>query len=65
MSDKKTLVAFFSASGVTAKVAERLSKAIQADLHEIQPETPYTVADQDWRNSNSRSSKEKDQSVRP
>ena len=65
MSRKKILVAYFSASGVTAKVAKRLAEAVQADLHEILPETPYTVADQDWTNPNSRSSREKDKSVRP
>jgi flavodoxin len=52
----KVLVAYFSASGVTAGLAERLSKAIGADLHEIKPETPYTKADLDWKNSKSRSS---------
>lgn len=65
MSSKKILVAYFSASGVTAKVAGRLAEAIHADLHEIQPEVPYTAADQDWTNPNSRSSKEREQSVRP
>lgn len=52
----KVLVAYFSASGVTAKLAERLASAIGADLHEIKPEKPYTSADLDWRDSNSRSS---------
>lgn len=62
----KVLVAYFSASGVTAKLAERLASAIGADLHEIKPEKPYTSADLDWRNSNSRSSVEmKDKSFRP
>ena len=42
---KKTLVAYFSASGVTAKLAKRLAEAIGADLYEIQPERPYTQAD--------------------
>lgn len=45
---RKVLVAYFSASGVTAKLAERLAKAIGADLHEIEPEIPYTDADLDW-----------------
>ena len=54
----KKLVAYFSASGVTAKLAERLAEAIGADLHEIQPEIPYTDADLDWMNKKSRSSVE-------
>lgn len=62
----KVLVAYFSASGVTAKLAERLASAIGADLHEIKPEKPYTSTDLDWRDSNSRSSVEmKDKSFRP
>ncbi len=54
----KKLVAYFSASGVTAKVAERLAKAIGADLFEIKPEVPYTDADLNWQNKHSRSSVE-------
>ena len=46
----KTLVAYFSASGVTAKLAAKLASAIGADLREIQPEQPYTVAAPDWMN---------------
>lgn len=62
----KVLVAYFSTSGVTAKLAERLASAIGANLHEIKPEKPYTSADLDWRDSNSRSSVEmKDKSFRP
>ena len=62
----KTLVAYFSASGVTKKLAERLAGAIGADTFEICPETPYTDADLDWRNPKSRSSVEmKDPSSRP
>ena len=62
----KVLVAYFSASGVTAKVAENLSKAIDADLYEIVPETPYSTADLNWMDSKSRSSVEmKDRSSRP
>ena len=52
----RKLVAYFSASGVTAKVAENLSEAIGADIFEIKPATPYTKADLDWRNKQSRSS---------
>lgn len=54
----KKLVAYFSASGVTKAVAERLAKAVGADLFEIKPKTPYTKADLDWTNKNSRSSVE-------
>ena len=52
----KTLVAYFSASGITKGVAEKLAKVVQGDLYEIQPEQPYTDADLDWTNKNSRSS---------
>ena len=44
----KRLVAYFSASGITAKVAENLADAIGADIFEIQPEVPYTKADLNW-----------------
>ncbi len=54
----KKLVAYFSASGVTAKAAERLAEAIGADLFEIKPEVPYTDADLNWQNKHSRSSVE-------
>ena len=54
----KTLVAYFSASGVTAGLASRLAAAIQAPLYEIKPAVPYTQADLDWQNSQSRSSLE-------
>ena len=63
---KKTLVAYFSASGVTGSVAENLANGIGADLFEIVPEKPYTNADLDWQNSRSRSSVEmKDRNCRP
>lgn len=52
----KILVAYFSASGVTAKRAEMLAEAVGADLFEIKPEVPYTRADLDWTNKKSRSS---------
>lgn len=62
----KTLVAYFSASGVTAKLAKKLAAAINGDLHEIQPVQPYTTADLDWMDAKSRSSIEmKDKSFRP
>lgn len=51
----RKLVAYFSASGVTAKVAEILSEAIGADLYAIEPEVPYTKADLDWMDKKSRS----------
>ena len=62
----KTLVAYFSASGTTAKVAETLAKAANADIYEIKPAVPYTLADLDWMNKKSRSSVEmSDKSSRP
>ena len=62
----KKLVAYFSASGVTAGVAEKLAEVIGADLHEIKPAVPYTKADLDWMNKQSRSSVEmSDLSSRP
>lgn len=63
---KKILVAYFSASGVTAKAAWKLSEAIGADLHEIKPEIPYSSADLNWMDKKSRSSVEmNDSSSRP
>lgn len=63
---KKTLVAYFSASGTTKELAENLAKATNADLFEIKPTQPYTSADLDWTNKNSRSTVEmKDPSSRP
>ena len=62
----KKLVAYFSASGVTADIAKKLAEAANADLYEIRPETPYTAADLDWRDKNSRSTLEmQDKSSRP
>lgn len=62
----KKLVAYFSASGVTANVAKSLAKAAGADLYEIKPEVPYTRADLNWMDKQSRSSVEmKDKSSRP
>ena len=52
----KRLVAYFSASGVTAKVAENLADAIGADIFEIQPEVPYTKADLNWMDKKARGS---------
>ena len=56
----KVLIAYFSASGVTARVAREMAEAVGADLYEIRPETPYTSADLDWRKKTSRSSLEMD-----
>ena len=62
----KILVAYFSASGVTAKLAAKLAEAVQGDLYEIKPEVPYTKADLNWMNKESRSSVEmNDKSCRP
>lgn len=52
----KKLVAYFSASGVTKGVAQKLATVTNADLYEINPKEPYTSEDLDWRNKNSRSS---------
>ena len=54
----KKLVAYFSATGVTAEVARTLAGTIGADIYEIGPEIPYSKADLDWTNRKSRSSVE-------
>ena len=54
----KTLVAFFSASGVTRRAAEKLAAAVGGDLYEIRPAVPYTRADLNWQDKRSRSSME-------
>ena len=54
----KRLVAYFSCTGTTAKVAETLAESIGADIFEIEPAVPYTAADLDWRDNTSRSSVE-------
>lgn len=60
------LVAYFSATGTTARAARELAEAIGADLLEIEPEEPYTAADLDWNDKNSRSSREMaDETSRP
>lgn len=62
----KKLVAYFSASGTTARAAKDLAKAAGADLYEIKPAVPYTRADLNWQDKSSRSSVEmKDKSSRP
>ena len=54
----RILVAYFSASGVTARAAKEIAAAVGADLYEIRPQQPYTAADLDWTNKKSRSSVE-------
>lgn len=62
----KTLVAYFSASGVTREAAKLLAQETGAELYEITPAQPYTDADLDWHNEKSRSSVEmKDLNSRP
>ena len=62
----KKLIAFFSASGVTAQAARVLTEAAGADLYEIKPAVPYTKADLDWMDKKSRSTLEmKDKNSRP
>lgn len=61
-----TLVAYFSATGTTARVARAIADAIGADLYEIAPAEPYTSADLNWNDRTSRSSREMDdESCRP
>lgn len=63
---RKILVAYFSASGATAKAAQAIAQAVNGDLYEIAPAQPYTAADLDWNNKQSRSSVEmQDFSCRP
>ena len=63
---RKKLVAYFSASGVTAKVADMLADAVGADIYEICPEVPYTKADLNWMDTKSRSTIEmNDKTSRP
>ena len=62
----KTLIAYFSASGETAKLAKTLSAVTGGDLFEIRPETAYTSADLNWMDKKSRSTLEmKDEHSRP
>lgn len=55
----KTLVAYFSAEGTTARLAKHLADAIHADCFEIKPVEPYTAADINWKNPLARCNKEK------
>lgn len=60
------LVAFFSASGETARLAKTLADTVKGDLYEIQPGVPYSSADLNWNNQASRSSVEmNDKTARP
>ena len=62
----KTLVAYFSATGTTRKVAKNLASALNADIYEITPKILYSDADLNWHDKNSRSSVEmRDKSSRP
>ncbi len=62
----KILVSYFSASGTTKNVAQKLARALEADLFEIEPETPYTTSDLNWNDKQSRSTIEiEDLNVRP
>ena len=62
----KKLVAYFSASGVTEKVANMIAETAGADIYEIKPEIPYTTADLNWMDKKSRSSVEmSDKTIRP
>ena len=63
---KKKLVAYFSASGETAKLAKTIAGVVDGDLFEIAPEVPYTAADLDWMDKGSRSTAEmNDDNSRP
>ena len=62
----KKLVAYFSATGTTANVAEKIAQILNADLFEIKPKEKYTSSDLNWRDKNSRTTKECDKpSFRP
>ena len=65
-NDNKILVAYFSATGTTAGVAEKLADGLKADLYEIEPKEPYTDADLDYSDNDSRSTVEmNDSKARP
>ena len=62
----RILVAYFSASGVTARAAREVADAVHADLYEIRPAEPYSAADLDWTDRKSRSTREmNDPACRP
>lgn len=56
---EKTLIAYFSAQGTTARIAKAAAKLLEADVFEIKPEVPYTPADIKWMNPLARCNKEK------
>ena len=63
---RKVLIAYFSASGVTARAAREMAQATGADLYEIRPAEPYTAADLNWMDKGSRSTREmRDPACRP
>ena len=61
----KVLVSYFSASGVTKNVAEKIATAVGGDLFEIEPKEKYTKEDLDWMDKNSRSSIEMNENIKP
>ena len=61
----KILVSYFSASGTTKRVAEKVAAAINGDLFEIDPKKKYTEEDLDWTNKQSRSSIEMNENIKP
>ena len=61
----KILVSYFSASGITKRVAEKVATAINGDLFEIEPKEKYTEEDLDWTNKQSRSSIEMNEIIKP
>ena len=66
MTSNNILVAYFSATGTTKRVAEKIAELTDADIYEIVPANPYSSADLDWHDNNSRSTKEmNDKNVRP
>ena len=65
-SNHKILVAYFSATGVTARAAQKVAEATGGEVYAITPAKPYTNADLDWNDKQSRSSVEmNDQKARP
>lgn len=66
MPTNEILVAYFSATGTTKRVAEKIAELTGADIYEIEPASPYSSADLNWNDRNSRSTKEMDDpNVRP
>ena len=62
---KKVLISYFSATGTTASVAEKISESVNGDLFEIEPIEKYTKEDLNWMNKNSRSSIEMNDNIKP